>query len=456
MIIFHFLLSLTFVILFTASSILYYFYGAKFVYWLFNFVKTIPRLLWHLLWFETKEVKRRVKEIPSLTWSLKTLWIKRIFLFLLFLNLFIYIQQLVYWNGKGSANHNAKCYYASGNVVAAYRSGLASILTPHNILTIWLEIPQRIIYTVAKPLISEDDGEIALWGYHWFVYPYAKRFNLPPRLLESDWNPLVRDEGAVPSYIWQFIKAVHADNFKDKKMREEHALRNLPLAALYLDELYNHEKVYPSVYVSKEAEESIAQKPIEYSEWQQMIINGPNKEESAYYQKSFDRLWMVNQKSYYICTTAYEALHGLEQKWRTSEFMRQELMIHPSLEATRIAAMIAMLHGGAMDFKFDKEEMTCQDPYVLHYARLRQQFMEIKGSSQLMTGLINRTVNHISADRMKYIFDKYCDTNLSGGYQMKFGTGPSRYANRPLTIKYGQVLLKNKQTQEDIILLNDK
>lgn len=452
MILIHFILSIIIVVLFTFASILYYYYGAKFIYWLFHFVKTLPGSLWHLLWFEMKEIKQRVNNIPSLAWSLKSRFIKRLFLFLLFLNSSIYIQQLVYWNGKGSANHSAKCYYAAGNVVAAYRSAFASVLSPSHVLTIWLEIPQRIIYNSVKPLFPKDDGEIALWGYHWFVYPYAKRFNLPSSLFESDWNPLVRDEDAISSYTWGFIKAVNQDNFADKKMRDEHALRNLPLAGLYLDALYNGGMVSSSVFVSKEAEEAIAKKPIEYSEWQQMKISSPHStdERRAYFKKSFDELWIENQKSYYICTTAYEALHSLEHKWETSEFMRHESTTHPSLESTRIAAMIAMLHRGAIDFKFDKEEMTCQDPYALHYASLRQQLMEKKGSSQLVSNLINRIVNHIAADRMKYIFDTYCDTNLSGGYQLKFGTGPSRYADRPSTIKYGKLLLKNKHEQMEM------
>jgi hypothetical protein len=47
---------------------------------------------------------------------------------------------------------------------------------------------------------------------------------------------------------------------------------------------------------------------------------------------------------------------------------------------------------------------------------------------------------------MKYIFDTYCDYNLTGGFDTNYGSGKSRYAKRPLTIRYGQVLLKNKET----------
>jgi hypothetical protein len=446
MIILHFILSLIYVVLFTAFFVLFYFYMAKFIVWLFNFIRSIPGLLLHFLNGEFRELYQRAKATPTLQWKLKSSWVKRVTLFILVFNIAVYMQQLVYWNGKGSEYHSAKCYYAAGNVVATYRSFLAPVLTPNNILTFWLELPQRVIYNTAKPLIPKEDGEMAIWGYHWFVYPYAKRFTRPYGIYESKWNPLFRDRYAIQTYMWEFIKAVDKDNFKDQKMRDEHALRNLPLASLYLDELYNHENVPPTIFVTKEAEEAIAKKPIEYTSWQLQMMSGPNKEEGEYYKKRFDRLWMVNQKSFYICTTAYEGLKSLEQKWQESEFMRQEVEKHPSLEATRKAAMIAMLQGGALDFKFDKGDISCTDPDVLDYIKLRKELVTMKGINQLTSNLASRYIDHISAERMKYIFDTYCDYNLTGGFDTRFGTGPSRYAERPTVLRNGQILLKNKNT----------
>ncbi|MBU0631082.1 hypothetical protein KKA17_00400 [bacterium] len=443
MIVIHFLLSVIYVVLFTISFILFYFYLAKLMVWLFNFIRTIPRLLLDFLNAEFKELKNRFKAIPTLQWRLKSIWIKRIFLFFLVLNVSIYVQQLIYWNGKGSTHSSAKCYYASGNVIATYRSFFASMLTPHNLFTFWLEIPQRVIYNTAKPLIPEEDGEIALWGYHWFVYPYAKRFYIPTSLIESDWNPLFRKHGSIPTYTWEFIKAAQKDNFKDKKMRDEHALRNLPLAALYLDELYNHERVYPTMFVTKEAEEEIAKKEIEYSSWQQMKISSSHStdERRAYFKKAFDRLWMVNQKSFYICTTAYKGLKSLEQKWQESEFMSQEVEKHPSLEATRKAAMIAMLQGGALDFKFDKEDISCTDPDVLDYIKLRKELVAMDTGNQLIHNLANR---YISADYFKYLFDTYCDYNLTAGFNTGFGTDKLIYENWSKDDR--EVLLKSTTT----------
>jgi hypothetical protein len=379
MIILHFLLSLIYVVVFTVLFILFYFYAAKLIVWLFNFIRSIPKLLLHFLNAEFKELYTRVKTTPTLPWRLKSIWAKRVATFILAFNLAIFAQQLIYWNGKGSDHHSAKCYYAAGNVIAAYRSFLAPVLTPNNLLTFWLEIPQRAIYHTAQPLIAKEDSEMALWGYHWFVYPFAKRFTMPHGFYESSWNPLFRDKGAIPTYTWEFIKAVHKDNFKDKKMREEHALRNLPLAVLYLDEMYNHEKVQQTIFVTKEAHEEIAQKTIEYSSWQKMKITSPHStdERRAYFKKAFDRQWMVNQKSYYIATTAYKALKSLKQKWQESEFMSQEVKKHKTLEATRIAAMIAMLQGGALNYKFQKEDISCIDDDVLHYIYLRQKLKEM-------------------------------------------------------------------------------
>ncbi|MEJ2437158.1 MAG: hypothetical protein P8Y35_03995, partial [Sulfurovaceae bacterium] len=84
---------------------------------------------------------------------MKNIWVKRIFFLLLIFNTVLFIQQFIYWNGKGSAYPKAKCYYAAGNVIAMYRSSLAPVFSPNNILTFWLEMPQRAIYATAKPLI---------------------------------------------------------------------------------------------------------------------------------------------------------------------------------------------------------------------------------------------------------------------------------------------------------------
>lgn len=162
----------------------------------------------------------------------------------------------------------------------------------------------------------------------------------------------------------------------------------------------------------------------------------------------YDNLWLVNQKSYYIATTAYEALNALASKWENSPLMQKELKQHPSLEATRIAAMIAMLQGGALASKFSSKELSCTHPYVLHYIALRQ---ELKAMAQNTTSLLIDNLDkrylerHISAETMKYTFEKYCGYTLIGGYDTRFGSGPSRYEN--MTLDYGKVLLDNQQTK---------
>lgn len=427
MIILHFLLSTLFVILFTASLILVYFLIIR----LFIFIKNFKKFIFS-------------EEIPPTRITLTNIWIKRFFLFLLVINFTIYIQQLIHWNGKGSAYNSAKCYYSAGNVVSAYRSFIAPVFSPNNPITFWLVIPQRILYNLTSPLIPANDGERAIWSYHWFVYPFAKTFTMPQHLLESDTNPIFRKKGEIATYIWQFIQSVQKDNFEDKNMREQHALRDISLAVLYLDEMYNHVKVPPTIFVTKEVEEIIAKKEIEYSKWQLQMINGSNKKENENFKKSFDKNWLINQKSYFIATTAYETLNDLESKWNKSEFMSQELKKHRTIEATRKAAMIAMLQGGALDYRFHHtKDLTCTDSEVLHYIQLRKELKEMDNGNILIHNLVSRYLyRHISAERMKYIFDKYCGYDLVGSYDTNFGTGTSRYES--MTLDEGNILIKNK------------
>ena len=58
-----------------------------------------------------------------------------------------------------------------------------------------------------------------------------------------------------------------------------------------------------------------------------------------------------------------------------------------------------------------------------------------------------RSYYDISAEWMKFIFEKYCGYDLIVGYDINFGTGSSRYENMEKTIKYGYVLIKDIHQQ---------
>lgn len=214
--------------------------------------------------------------------------------------------------------------------------------------------------------------------------------------------------------------------------------------------MYNHEKVPSSIFVTPEAEEVIANKPIVYSKDQQYMLDGPNKKESEMFRAMYNNLWFVNQKSYYIATTAYEALNALASKWENSPLMQKELKQHPSLEATRIAAMIAMLERGAFHYKLNMNDISCTHPYVLHYVALREELkaMADNTASLLIDNLEKRYIEGgIGAELYKYVFEHYCNYTLVGGYDTRFGSKPSKYAQRPLVLDYDKVLLENQQTK---------
>ena len=428
MIVLHFILSLFFVGLFTALFVVLYFYIVKFAVWLY----------------------RAVTKSPSPKPMLRSLLVKKVFLAFLVINTAVFLQQFIYWNGKGSAYHSAKCYYAAGNVIAMYRSFLAPVLSPNNPLTYWLELPQKVIFDAASPLIPQEDGELALWRYHWFAYPFAKRFTMPHRIWESDDRFWLRSKGEIATIVWEYIKAVNNDCFKDQKMRDEHALRDLPLAALYLDEMYNHEKVPQTIFVTTDAEEAIAAKPIEYDAWQLKMITGPydTEELHAKYKRAFDRNWMVWQKARYIASTAYEALNALETKWKTSENMQGEGTQSIVLEATRKAAMIAMLQRGAFARELDASRLSCSHPYVMHYIKLRKELLSMakRHSGQpLINNVAKRIVERsVGGKRFKYIFEGYCGYTLAGGYDIRFGSGTSSFKEDPVVVRYRDINKTNE------------
>ncbi len=239
MIIFHLLLAWLVLALFTIVLFLYGFYLLKFFF----------------------KVFKKLTKVNTPNLILKTQKNKKIILFILAFNTSIYIQQCYEWmSPKTSANINAKAYYCAGNVLNIYRRPLS----PNNPLVYWFVYPQKILYHLVSYQIPKNDGELAIYGYRWFVYPFARNFSH----LHAVYENLLGIAEEIPTYDWEFLKASYKDNFKDKNIREKHMLRDLPLAALYFDYISNHNSM-AYVYTEKGIEEEILNKPIAYDEEEQ-------------------------------------------------------------------------------------------------------------------------------------------------------------------------------------------
>ncbi len=149
-----------------------------------------------------------------------------------------------------------------------------------------------------------------------------------------------------------------------------------------------------------------------------------------------------------MTTIAYESLKALKDKWEKSDFMKEQLKKHKTMEANRKAAMLSMLERGVLYGKFDDKTLSCTHPYTLHYIKLRKDLTEMaqNTNSTLVKNLAHRYVKDglVSAS-MKYIFEAYCGYKLAGEYYCQFGDcSPKRYKNDSFVIRLGKVLLDNK------------
>ncbi len=449
MIIFHFLISWLILSLFTILLFIYGFYILKLLMKIFTKLTSV--------------------NTPNLV--LKTQKNKKIILFILAFNTSIYIQQCYEWmSPKTSANINAKAYYCAGNVLNIYRRPLS----PNNPLVYWFVYPQKILYHLASYQIPKNDGELAIYGYHWFVYPFARNFTIPSKIYESDKIPLLRKWGQTATYDWEFLKASYKDNFRDKNIREKHMLRDLPLAALYFDHLYNYGKVTSNVFTEKGIEEEIMNKPVIYDGYEKSRLKELHEKNERHkknkdsikrylgnktkfrsidekiqdYKNYLQNRWIRVLKAQYMTTIAYESLKALKEKWEKSDFMQEQLEKHKTMEASRKAAMLSMLLRGALYEKFDDKTLSCTHPYTLHYIKLRKDLTEMAETTNitLIRNLAHRYVKgHITAPSMKYIFETYCGYELVGEYYRRFGqSGAERFKNDPFEQKLGKVLLDNK------------
>jgi hypothetical protein len=425
MIIIHFLIALALVLFFSILAYVIYFYTfGKLFIWIY------------------KKLKKKDKEFKV---TIKHPKVKKVFLAFTVINIAIFLYQFVYWgSAKNSANLNAKPYFAAGNTMGVYRSMTASIIGPDFFLWVWITVPQQITYDIAKKVLPKDDGEIDVYGYQWFVYPYARVYETPAPFY-TRFIPL-RKLHSVEQYSFNYIDSILKDNFADKNLYETKVIVDLPLASLHIGYDFQFNRI-TNVSISKEVDEEIANTPVEYSKYykRRLEMEHYSQEEKAKAKKEGTDIWMKLQLLYRISTIAYEALKKVSEEWEDSLYIQNKLKNNPKLQAMMIAAKVNTLQDSALGFKLYKKTLSCNDSYILDYIKQRQALEDIakKHPRRGVKQLRDYYNYHLTSEYFKYLFDTYCGYSLAGSYDTQFGTGPSRYES--MTKEDGAILLKNKQ-----------
>jgi len=372
----HFIVSFILLIIVIGSMFLYFY----FLYWL------LVKIL-------------RKKDYVSL----KSKKAKKLFLVFFAFNFIIYGTQVKEWITKDSAYLTAKAYYAVGNVVYSYRVFFSSTIAPDNPLIYPLVYPQKLVYAIGQTQLPDEDGEKAMWRYKWFLYPYVQRMTMPFR----PWDLMgVREEGFLTQIIWDSIKAISEDNFKDKKIREELALTSLPAIATYIDEFSNRGTIKFTIFVSDEVEkqqivytkEALREKLID----RKVFLSKENNERKEFYKQLWDRGIKEHFIRKYISTVAYHTLKELESKWEASPFMQKLIKRKPKMESMRLIALANMIEFIFVN-KMNDNTLTCNHSYVVDYVESINGFMETKDNSAYKKNAYSRYLYlHPFANENKY------------------------------------------------------
>lgn len=105
--------------------------------------------------------------------------IKLLFIFFILSNVSFYFHERSKWINSQHAHLKAKEYYVLNRMVFFYRKGLTKVVQVDNPIMYPLNKLQKALYNKGVSYLPQDDGESAVWKYHFFWQFYCKGYDLP-------------------------------------------------------------------------------------------------------------------------------------------------------------------------------------------------------------------------------------------------------------------------------------
>lgn len=149
-------------------------------------------------------------------------------------NISFYIKERIHWMGEGHTNLQAKEYYILGNMVFFYRKILNIIFDVDNPIMYPLNKLQELIYNKGSKYLPNDDGEIAIWKYKFYLYFYVHKDYMPDFTPKYP-NDISSERIALLDEIYWTIETLATKRITDKEMNEEMKYMILPNLATFYD-----------------------------------------------------------------------------------------------------------------------------------------------------------------------------------------------------------------------------
>jgi len=148
---------------------------------------------------------------------------KKKYILLLLLAIFIggnisfYFQERAKWIYNGQPYPKAKEYYVLGNMVFFYRKMLNIFVEIDNPIMSPLNTLQESIYNKGIKYLPENDAEIAVWRYKFFLYFYTRKNYLPDKHLSNSKEISKKRVKVLDDMYWA-IEALATKEIADEEM----------------------------------------------------------------------------------------------------------------------------------------------------------------------------------------------------------------------------------------------
>ncbi len=162
---------------------------------------------------------------------------KKILLILLLVflggNISFYMKERFYWINNEHANLKAKEYFILGNIVFFYRKILNIFVEVDNPIMSPLNTLQESIYNEGVKYLPENDAEIAVWKYKFFLYFYTRKNYLPDKHLSNSKTISKKRVKVLDDMYWA-IEILATKNIADSEMNKM-KYKIFPFIASYYD-----------------------------------------------------------------------------------------------------------------------------------------------------------------------------------------------------------------------------
>jgi hypothetical protein len=224
------------------------------------------------------------------------------------------------WLTANTAYVDARQYFISGMVLMDCRTMGNFLIYPERMIwkpAVWL---QQLITTTGLRLIPKNDGERAIWKYHFVLAPYINRIHAPH---SKDVHTLIRTCEDV-------LETLATKTLADQDLNSKNKYIIYPLVTLYYQWSYHYRY---SLNISPE-----------------VLYQGLYKDPKQYHYLQQVVEWSVK----------------MEEEWQQHPAVTKYMRKHPDIELVQIVSVTLTLHEIIL-YQIHNLKFTCNDRYLNLY-----------------------------------------------------------------------------------------